>query len=588
MHASTPQELLPDAIDFAGFRLDSVRAELTREGQVVPLRPKVYQLLSYLAAHAGRTVPKRELLGAVWPDVVVTDDSLSQCIGELRAALGDSAQSLVKTVPRLGYRFDAPVVAGSQALVAPTDLSGSSTDDDSAPHQPRRRRTRWSLGIGVMAIAALCLGPATLRPTPLGIDAALALGRSVTVIAFADLSEPQAPHFAEGITQEIVTDLGSLQDATVVSSGPLGAGTSIAAIDIQRIGRELGVRHVLTGSVRREGERVQIQVQMSRTDTAGLEWSQRFDYPNVVDWNWRADISQRVAASLDARLLDSAVLLAWQDARSSAATDEWMRGSYLLQRYTTRAELLQARGHFEAALAADPRSINALSDLAGTYINEVIGRWAPDRHAALDKAKEYARRAIALDPNHGKSLRALGNAYMSDNEFDAAYPLFVQELKVTPNAANAHRDMAALLVFTGRYSEAEPYARTALRLDPLGSPNAQRCHALLGQALMAQHRDDAAIEEFRLAEAAAPTVPFNHFMLAAAEAQRGHADEARRELAEGLRLSPGATVAGARARATSNHPRYIAGLSWMYDGLRLAGLPEGAPTVATAASDAPR
>ena len=415
MHASTPQELLPDAIDFAGFRLDSVRAELTREGQVVPLRPKVYRLLSYLAAHAGRTVPKRELLGAVWPDVVVTDDSLSQCIGELRAALGDSAQSLVKTVPRLGYRFDAPVVAGSQALVAPTDLSGSSTDDDSAPHQPRRRRTRWSLGIGVMAIAALCLGPATLRPTPLGIDAALALGRSVTVIAFADLSEPQAPHFAEGITQEIVTDLGSLQDATVVSSGPLGAGTSIAAIDIQRIGRELGVRHVLTGSVRREGERVQIQVQMSRTDTAGLEWSQRFDYPNVVDWNWRADISQRVAASLDARLLDSAVLLAWQDARSSAATDEWMRGSYLLQRYTTRAELLQARGHFEAALAADPRSINALSDLAGTYINEVIGRWAPDRHAALDKAKEYARRAIALDARRAPAR---------DHEFGAvAVPL---------------------------------------------------------------------------------------------------------------------------------------------------------------------
>ncbi|MES1265007.1 MAG: hypothetical protein ABUU24_05060, partial [Variovorax sp.] len=445
-----------------------------------------------------------------------------------------------------------------------------------APAASPRRGLRHAVraGLALMLVAAIGLGTIALRsPSPRGgIDASLAAGRSVTVIPFVDVSEPPAPHFAEGITQEIVSELGSLQDATVVASAA-SAPASIAAVDVTALGRQLGVRHVLTGTVRRAGEQVEIHVQLTRTDTGALEWSQRFDYPAAAAWNWRADISQRVAARLDSKLLEGSVRAAWYGAPSGTATDEWMRGAYLMRHFTTRADLLQARQHFEAALAADPRSVNALGGVAGTYVEETVHHWSTDRKDALEKARQYGQRAMAIDPNHPEALRVLGNAYMFDSEFDLAYPLFAKQLQVAPNSAGAHRNMASVLLFTGRFAEAQPYARNALRLDPLGTANVWKSHAILAQTLMAQRHAGEAIDELRLAQAAAPDVSGIRYLIVAAEAQGGHLEQARRDLADLTRINPNVTVASVRANASSHHPQYLAGMQWMYDGLTLAGLP---------------
>jgi len=576
--AGAPEELPIGILTFAGFRLDPSRAELTRAGVAVPLRPKAFALLSYLTGHAGRILSKRELLVNVWPDVVVTDDSLSQCVVELRAALGDSDQDIVKTVPRMGYRFDAAVQLepAPAAATPPPEAAATLT----AP-RPERPRSAPLIAACAVLVCAISFGTAAMKSqTRPGIEASLAAGRSLAVIPFVDLSEPKAAYFAAGVTQEVITDLGRLDDALLVAAGDAYPLTASGSVDVRRVARELGVRHVLTGSVQRDGDRVRVHARLSRTDTGALEWSDRFEYEHVADWHWRGDISQRVAAALDDRLLEGAINATRHEVRSGEAIDEWMRGAYLAKRFTTHAELLRARRHFEQAIAADPQSTNALSGLAGTYIEEVVYRWATDRKRTLEAAKVYGRRAMAIDPNHQQALRALGNAHMFDADFDEAMGLFTRALQVNPNTAFAQRDMASVLMFTGRFDEALPYARASLRLAPLDLNNVWKSHAILGQSLLALGHDDEAREELRRAVDAGPAMANNHFMMAGIEAQRGDLAAARRYLADALRLRPGTTIASMRANASSPHPAYVANLERFRDGLRLVGLPEGAAEVA--------
>jgi DNA-binding winged helix-turn-helix (wHTH) protein/TolB-like protein len=266
----------PDVLVFEDFRLDVPRAEFTRADKSVPLRPKAFALLLYLACNAGRVVSKAELLAQVWVGVVVTDDSLSQCVGELRAALGERGPSLIKTLPKRGYLFDTAVTGGASA-VQPAARTGDAGDP---ARFARPRAGLWAATAGaiVLALATLIIGVKTLDSTkPVRIDAALAARRSIVVVPFTDMSSPKAPHFAEGVTQEIVNNLGRLPDALVVVGAASGSPPAASTMDARTIGRDFDVRHVLTGSVRRDAERTAIEVQMARSDTGALMWSERFE-----------------------------------------------------------------------------------------------------------------------------------------------------------------------------------------------------------------------------------------------------------------------------------------------------------------------
>ena len=275
-----------DVFAFEDFVLDSARGTFTRAGVAVPLRPKAFALLLLLARNPGRVLSKAELLANVWPRVVVTDDSLSQCINELRAALGERGSALITTVARRGYRFDAAV----------------ETPVPAARHRPRAAGwSRWAAACGT-ALLLLLVGGAgvTALRAPAGIDIDLTDRRSLAVMPFVDVGEPATPYLAEGIRQEILTDLGRLPDALVVAGAAATPGAGTLA-DVRRYGRELGVRHVLFGSARRDGQHIQVIAQMARTDNGALLWSERFDYERPADWNWARDVSRRVAAALDVK-----------------------------------------------------------------------------------------------------------------------------------------------------------------------------------------------------------------------------------------------------------------------------------------------
>ena len=258
---------------FAGFALDRDSAILRRGEQVIPLRNKAFEVLRHLVENAGRLVVKDEFMWAVWPDAFVTDDSLVQCVRDVRRALDDRTQQLIKAVPRRGYVFAAPVHEASFAV--PTIRS--------ADRLPRL---------------------------------------SVAVMPFVNLSgDPEQEFFADGLTDDLTTDASHIGDSFVIARNTAFTYKG-KSTDARDVGRDLGVRYLLEGGVQRGGKRLRVNVRLVDTETAREVWAERFDGDRVDLFKTQDDITGRVARALE---LELPVIV---QLRRSA--DEWPEGPRLV------------------------------------------------------------------------------------------------------------------------------------------------------------------------------------------------------------------------------------------------------------------
>ena len=494
----------PDRRQFGTFVLDHERGELSIGGRPTPLRPKTFALLAYLADRAGRAVSKQELLDALWPGLVVTEDSLTQAVSELRCAIGDRDQKLIRTLPRRGYLFDAEA-AGAMAAAAPNGASPGGKPTAVPPARRPGHRLPAILASAVVVAALLALVAWQNRGAAPDIGAELAERRSVAVMPFTDLSEPKAPHVAYAVDHALTTNLGRLGDIKVIARESSAALGTSDAVDPQRAGRELAVRHLLTGSVRLDGPRLAISVRLLRTDTGALLWSDRFDYPSMADWTTQADMLARVANELHGAVNKSILEQAVRSPLNREAVDHWMRGRYLLATLTKHEQALEARRHFEAALAAQPQSVLALTGLAFTHLNEVIFRWSKEPKQSIATAKALARQALDVDPNDQSALKALSGAQMFAGENDDSMSTVRRLLELNPNDAHSNRDLAANLYFMGRWDEALRQLDVAERLNPLDASHMSKVHGMATIALIALRRHDEAVDRARRAAATSPS-----------------------------------------------------------------------------------
>jgi len=570
----------PDRPQFGAFVLDHERGELAIGGRPTPLRPKTFALLAYLADRAGRAVSKQELLDALWPGLVVTEDSLTQAVSELRSAIGDRDQKLIRTLPRRGYLFD-PGAAGATAAAAPNDASAGGTPVAVPPARRPGYRLPAALASAVVVAAMLALVAWQNRGAAPDIGAELAERRSVAVMPFTDLSEPKAPHVAYAVDHALTTDLGRLGDIKVIARESSAALGTSDAVDPQRAGRELAVRHLLTGSVRVDGPRLAISVRLLRTDTGALLWSDRFDYPSMADWTAQADMLARVANELHGVVNKSVLEQAVRSPLNREAVDHWMRGRYLLAMLTKHEQALEARRHFEAALAAQPQSVHALTGLAFTHLNEVIFRWSKEPKQSIAAAKALARQALDMDPNDQSALKALSGAQMFAGENDDSMSTVRRLLELNPNDAHSNRDLAANLYFMGRWDEALRQLQVAERLNPLDASHMSKLHGMATIALIALRRYDEAVDRARRAAATNPSAIGPLLVAASAEAHRGNLAAARVHVAEVLQRQPGYQIGRERSGRGSTAPAYLEGIRHAEAGLRLAGMPD-APASAVA------
>jgi adenylate cyclase len=509
---------------FAGYTLDVAHSSLRAADRKIPLRPKSFEVLRYLVENADRLVTKEELIKAVWPNVIVTDDALMHCVSEARQAIADSRRTLIATVPRRGYRFTAPV-----------------------------------LRLGTNAAA---VGASLDRPC-------------VAVLPFANLSgDPQQDYFSDGITEDITTELSRFSELRVIarnSTFQYKAG----AVDIRQVGRDLGARYALEGSVRRSGGRIRITAQLIDAMTGAHRWGERYDRELHDVFAVQDEMARAIAVILAAHVnraeIERALLkppAAWE------AYDYYLRGSeaYFFSHLTrrTKGALYEARRLLERSLAIDPDYARAAAMLAATYRHAYFERSDGDylNPAALDRAFEWAQMAVRLDARLPQARAALGDVLLFKGQHDAAIAEFERALALNPNFIDYR--YAAVLAFAGEPARAIEVLEANIRLDPFQS-NVPGFMGVKAWANYMLKRYGEAARLFRECMLRLPNAVGPRAGLAAACAQLGRHEEARKEAAEVLRIYPGFTIESWKRTVPWRAPKDA---EHFIDGLLKAGVPE--------------
>ena len=532
-HASDQGRAMPEsdskAYGFERYVLDLRRGCLRNADREVELRPKSFHVLEYLVKNAGRLVAKEELIKAVWPHVVVTDESLTRCVSEVRSALDDSEQQIIRTVPRRGYVLAVPVVAAS----AP---------DQKAPFTGDRPRL------------------------------------SIVVLPFADLTGDSGQRYlADAITEGLTAYLSRIRDSFVIARST--ASTYQArALDVKRIGRELGVRYVLEGSEQRTATRVRVNVRLVDAASGVHVWADQFDVDSSDLFQMQDAIVTRLARALHIELAEVEAARVAQ-ARSIPADAEnlALRAEAIFLRYgANRPETEGAYALCEQALETDRSNLRALCILAMRFAFRITSAQSTDFDGDMRRAEEYAARARAADPNSYQAHQANARVLLARSRPEEAVAEAEHSLSLNPGFIPAYLDLATANLYLCRPETVIDYARTAMRLSP-ADPYVDNFHAHAGRAYFMQERYDHAVESMRRPVAMNPEFPLHHRFLAASLAQNGQDVDAHEAMKRYLSLS-GTKIRTVAAYAAlpppSRHRTYLLYRKHLIEGVTKAGMPE--------------
>jgi TolB-like protein/class 3 adenylate cyclase len=416
--------------------------------------------------------------------------------------------------------------------------------------------------------------PASTKPAPSApVEEFGPPGLSLVVLPFANIGgDPDQDYFADGVTESLTTDLSRISGAFVI-----GRSTAFTykgkAVDLKQIGRDLNVRYVLEGSVQRGGNRMRVNVQLIDAETGSHLWAERFDKPVADLFDMQDEIVSRLANRLGQEL---AAAEAGHAARSANpdSMDHYFLGLAHYNKGPTAEHLDKARPHFDRALDLDPDNVEALVQRAWVDVNFVANYLSDDRAKHLRSAEVDLTKALKLRPDHAIAHCALGASRMYGNRALQGIAECERALAIDRNHANAHGWIGLGKVYVGRNEETEAHILEALRISPRDT-RVGVWALIAGVAKFYSGRDEEAVAWLSRSIELNSNLPMVHFYLAAALGRLGRFEEARDEARAGLELNPGFTIARMRSLAATDHPVYLASRERAYEGLRLAGVPEG-------------
>jgi adenylate cyclase len=394
---------------------------------------------------------------------------------------------------------------------------------------------------------------------------------SIVVLAFANLSDDrEQQYFADGITEDLTTDLSRITDMFVISRNTAFTYKD-KRVDTKQIGRELCVRYVLEGSVRRLGTQIRINAQLIDAETDAHLWAERFNGDTGDLFALQNEITSRVAVALNLELI------AAEAARPTERPDvlEYiLRGRAAWNKPPARDNYMQAISLFGHALALDLQSVDALSWLAAVFASHVMNGWSDSAAADTTRAEAMAAQAVAVSPRSPLAHFAKGQVLRAQGRHEEVIPEYEAAIAFNRNWMHAISALGQCKLYTGSVEEAILLQEQAIRLSPR-DPIIGAFYCRIAQAHLLQSRTDEAIPWLEKARSANPRHPFFHAHLASAYALKGDTERAVAELAEARRLTSDDRYASiARLKAALPMMARASFEATYFAGLRLAGMPE--------------
>ena len=445
----------PDEFTVGAYRVYPASNELRRGDETIQLEPKAMALLVHLVENAGSMVSREQLFDAVWPGVVVSDDTLTQAVIKLRKAFGDNARQprYIQTVPKRGYRLCAAVSAAPE-ITRETRLSGE-------------RKTLLLLA-GVLVLLAITAAVFlwledgdTVLPEgmpPVKREAGGPPALTVQPFSLLGRDESQA-YLAQGLTYDLITDLSKLSGLLVIGS------RSIMGMKTEQ--SEASAAHYLVqGEVQRIENQIRVHVHLLDARSGRQIWSERYHQPVRNIFQVQEEISQKIVSKLSVEVNEEERRrLAQRYTRDIEAYDLFLRAqSLLLVRQS--AENDQARKLFRQAIDLDPSFARAYGGLALSFAADFRNQWTAEGSAALGQAQKMARTALEIDPEIPEVYWVLAYVSTQQRQHEKAIGLLKKAISLDRSFADAYALLGGISTYVGRPEETISPIRTAIRLNP--------------------------------------------------------------------------------------------------------------------------
>lgn len=538
----SPPLLGKERVRVGEWAVEPALNQLSAAGKTVKLEPKAMSVLVHLADRPGQVVSREALLSAVWPGVLVGDDSLTQVVIKLRKALGDSPDkpTYIQTISKGGYRLVAPVVRSDE--VATTVVR---PDSESLHPASARQRAPWIASVGVAAVLLAVTGMWSIKgeradevppggAPPSGVEADRTSLPTVTINPFEALgNDPQAVLLAHGITADLMTDLSKVSGLSVIDALPVGGGKTAAGVP--------QIRYLVSGSVQRFNERLRLQVRLTDVQTGKQLWSERYDRAMDSFFAIQEELGPKILVMLPAKVSEAELLrVAQRYTRNLEAYELFQRGQAALL-VRQRAENETAREMFRRAIALDAAFARAYAALALTYAADYRNQWTGDGAAALDRAFELARTAHQINPDIPETYWVLAFVHLERRQHEQALQYLETAVRLYPSFADGFALMGGVNTYVGRPAETVRLVRIAMRLNPQGN---YLYFLLLGRAYL--FLGDLEQARVNLAEALLrnPVNLETHVYMAALNVTAGNKADAAWEAEEIRMLQPGFSSRG--------------------------------------------
>lgn len=439
----------------------------------------------------------------------------------------------------------------------------------------RARRVRYVV-VGVLLLGAILvamlLGKREPTPpaTPQATEATLPGSElpSIAVLPFDNLSgDPQQGYFADGISEDLTTDLSRLSGLFVVSRNSSFAYRG-RSVDVRTVAEELGVRYVLEGSVRRAGERIRINAQLVDGVNGGHIWAERFDGGLADVFALQDEVNRKIVAALEVSLTDQEEQRFDRvETTRPEAYDALLRGIEQYNTFTAET-VVQARELFKQAIEIDPNYARAYANIALTHATDVNFFWSKNRAESIRLGLEFADKALALDSGIPQIYLTRSILYLSQRQHEAAFEAAKRTIEVHPNYADGFATLAFIASYSGQFKDGLVAIDRAMRVNPQGTGVYL---SVKGRILYQMGRYEEALPLLEEAIERNPAFDRIHLTLAATYARLGRKDDAAWSVEEALAINPKITLTREQRESIYRHKE---DLEHFVEGLRLAGVPE--------------